>query len=143
MIYWGNVVLAQDAADAVADVIISVFIYFAPTILAVSRGAPNATSVFTVNPLWGWTVVGWLAALFMSMKMDERSKPGPTFTHVGTRYRFGYSIEPSSYGIWDNEHPGPPIERFPYTEHGKDEALERFRTLEPEASDVRRKPGTG
>ena len=70
-------------------------------------------------------------------------KPGPVFTHIGTRYRFGYSIEPPSYGIWDNDHPGPPVERFPYTDHEKDEALDRFRTLEPEASDVRRKPETG
>ena len=118
------------------------FLYFVPTVIAVSRRAPNAVSVFGVNLLLGWTGIGWLVALFMSAGIDERSKPGPTFTHIGTRFRFGYSIEPPSYGIWDNHHPGPPIERFPYTEHGKDEALDRFRTLEPEASDVRRKPET-
>ena len=132
--------LARGEVEAVAAATISVFLYFVPTVIAVGRRAPNAASVFSVNLLLGWTGVGWLVALFMSAGRDERSKPGPTFTHIGTRYRFGYSIEPPSYGIWDNDHPGPPVERFPYTEHGKDEALDRFRTLEPEASDVRRKP---
>ena len=142
MIDWGNVVLDQDAADTVADVIISGFLNFVPTVIAVSRRAPNAVSVFGVNLLLGWTGVGWLIALFMSAGRDERSKPGPSFTHIGTRYRFGYSFEPPSYCIWDNDHPGPPVERFPYTAQGKDEALDRFRTLEPEASDVQRKPET-
>ena len=134
--------LALGEVETVAAAIISVFLYFVPTVIAVSRRATNAVSVFSVNLLLGWTGIGWLVALFMSAGIDERSKPGPTFTHIGTRFRFGYSIEPPSYGIWDNDHPGPPIERFPYTEHGKEEALDRFRTLEPEASDVRRKPET-
>lgn len=135
--------LALEEVETVAAVTISLFLYFVPTVIAVSRRAPSAVSVFGVNLLLGWTGIGWLVALFMSVGSDERSKPGPMFTHIGTRYRFGYSIEPPSYGIWDNDHPGPPVERFPYTEHGKDEALDRFRTFEPEASDVRRKPETG
>jgi Superinfection immunity protein len=134
--------LALGEVETVAGVAISGFLYFVPTVIAVSRRAPNAVSVFGVNLLLGWTGIGWLVALFMSVGSDERSKPGPMFTHIGTRYRFGYSFEPPSYCIWDNDHPGPPVERFPYTEHGKDEALDRFRTLEPEASDVRRKPET-
>jgi hypothetical protein len=142
VIDWRYAMLARGEVETVAAATISVFLYFVPTVIAVGRRAPNAVSVFGVNLLLGWTGVGWLIALFMSAGRDERSKPGPSFTHIGTRYRFGYSFEPPSYCIWDNDHPGPPVERFPYTEHGKDEALDRFRTLEPEASDVRRKPET-
>jgi Superinfection immunity protein len=143
VIDWRYAMLALGEVETVAGVAISGFLYFVPTVIAVGRNAPNALSVFGVNLLLGWTGIGWLVALFMSVGSDERSKPGPVFTHIGTRYRFGYSIQPASYGIWDDDHPGPPVERFPYTEHGKDEALDRFRTLEPEGSDVRRNPVTG
>jgi Superinfection immunity protein len=142
VIDWRYAMLARGGVETVAAAAISVFLYFVPTVIAVGRRAPNAVSVFGVNLLLGWTGVGWLIALFMSAGRDERSRPGPSFTHIGTRYRLGYSFEPPSYCIWDNDHPGPPVERFPYTEHGKDEALDRFRTLEPEASDVERKPET-
>jgi Superinfection immunity protein len=143
MIDWRYPMLALEEVATVAAVTISVFLYFVPTVIAVSRGAPNPDSVLAVNLLLGWTGIGWLVALFMSAGSARRSRPGPQFTNIGTSYRLGYSIEPPSYGIWDNDHPGPPVERFPYTEHGKDEALDRFRTLEPEGSDVRRKPETG
>jgi Superinfection immunity protein len=142
VIDWRYAMLARGEVETVAAAALSVFLYFVPTVIAVGRRAPNAVSVFGVNLLLGWTGVGWLIALFMSAGRDERSKPGPMFTHIGTRVRLGYSFEPPSYCIWDNDHPGPPVERFPYTEHGKDEALDRFRTLEPEASDVQRKPET-
>jgi hypothetical protein len=64
------------------------------------------------------------------------STPSITWTHTGVRYLMGYTIEPPAYGIWDRESPGPPVLRFPYSEHGKAEASAKFRELEPGAAEV-------
>jgi hypothetical protein len=53
------------------------------------------------------------------------------WTHSGFRYLLGYALDSPYYGVWDRQAPGPPIARFPYTEHGKAEASLRFSTLEP------------
>jgi Superinfection immunity protein len=66
--------LALGEVETVAGVAISGFLYFVPTVIAVSRRAPNAVSVFGVNLLLGWIGVGGLVALFMSVGSDERSK---------------------------------------------------------------------
>lgn len=59
-----------------------------------------------------------------------------TWTHTGFRYLMGYTVNPPTYGIWDREAPGPPMIRFPYSEHGKNEALAKFRELEPTGAEV-------
>lgn len=48
----------------------------------------------------------------------------------GKRYRLGCTLTSPYYGIWDGSHPGAPIAKFPYTEHGKVEAIERIQQLE-------------
>jgi hypothetical protein len=117
-------------------------LYFLPTIIAIVRKMPNTGSVFVVNLFLGWTFIGWIVALVMAAGSAQpraalqatstastaplppppgTATAGPTFVHIGQRYRFGYSIDPPSYGIWDGENPGPPIERFPYNDHGKTE----------------------
>jgi hypothetical protein len=58
------------------------------------------------------------------------------WTHSGPRFLLGYIVDPPCYGVWDRQAPGPPVERFPYNEHGKAEALARFNTLEPNAEVV-------
>ena len=45
--------LALGEVETVAAAIISVFLYFVPTVIAVSRRATNAVSVFSVNLLLG------------------------------------------------------------------------------------------
>jgi hypothetical protein len=47
--------------------VISVAIYFLPTILAVLRHHRNALAVFLVNLFLGWTFIGWVAALVWSV----------------------------------------------------------------------------
>jgi hypothetical protein len=59
------------------------------------------------------------------------AQPAITWTHTGSRYLMGYTLSPTAYGIWDRGAPGPPILRFPYTEHGKSEALAKYAELEP------------
>lgn len=130
--------------DSAVVAIVGLVLYFIPTIIAIVRKAPNLGLVIVINLFLGWTLIGWVVALVMAASSTQprvasvpgtppTSATGPTFTLIGHRYRFGYSIDPASYGIWDSENPGPPVERFPYSEHGKKEGLDRFRVLEPEA----------
>lgn len=51
-------------------------IYFAPTFVAAKRGHPNGTSIFLLNLLLGWSLIGWVVALVWSasaFQVDERS----------------------------------------------------------------------
>lgn len=38
------------------------FAYFLPTVIAVTRGAEHNGGVFVLNLLFGWTIIGWIAA---------------------------------------------------------------------------------
>lgn len=149
-------------AAAVLLFVVLAGLYFLPTIIAAGRKVPNAGSVFVLNLFLGWSLIGWVVALAMAARSvpqthnqnvyvrqpfappapPTRSDPGGvtapsstsfTFTHSGSRYLFGYTIDPPAYAIWDRQRPGPPIERFPYSPHGKDEAFSRYQTLEPNA----------
>ncbi|WP_338752312.1 superinfection immunity protein [Janibacter alittae] len=42
--------------------------YMLPWAIAAVRGTRNAWAVFWVNLLLGWTVVGWIIALVMSIR---------------------------------------------------------------------------
>jgi hypothetical protein len=48
----------------------------------------------------------------------------------------GYVVEPPYYGIWNRGEPNSPAMRFPYSEHGKAEAVARFYQLEPRGQDL-------
>jgi hypothetical protein len=41
-----------------------IFIYFLPTAAAISGRHPNFASIFIMNLIFGWTVAGWIIALF-------------------------------------------------------------------------------
>jgi hypothetical protein len=47
--------------------IISLVIYFVPTIIAVARHHRSALGIFLLNLFLGWTVIGWIAALVWSL----------------------------------------------------------------------------
>jgi len=42
-------------------------LYFLPAIIAALRHTHNATGILLVNIFLGWTVVGWVVALFMAL----------------------------------------------------------------------------
>jgi hypothetical protein len=128
-------------------VLVGLFLYFLPSLLAARRQVPNAGSVFVLNLFLGWSLIGWVIALAMAF----RDAPGPlssgpaprmrgafqvTFTHSGSRYLFGTSFDPAGYAIWDRQRPGEPIERFPYSEHGKSEGFARYEAMEPDFEEV-------
>jgi hypothetical protein len=46
-------------------------VYMLPAIVAERRDVANAGTVFAVNVLLGWTVVGWVFALRMACRKDE------------------------------------------------------------------------
>jgi hypothetical protein len=47
-------------------------IYFLPTIAAISVECEIYRSVFLVNLFFGWTVIGWIAAMLMAFRPQER-----------------------------------------------------------------------
>lgn len=54
-------------------VIIFLIFYFIPTLFAKSG---RRASVFVINALLGWTILGWVAALFMAVRSQENAKGG-------------------------------------------------------------------
>lgn len=37
--------------------------YFLPSVIAMTRDAQHGGSIFLINLLFGWTILGWIAAL--------------------------------------------------------------------------------
>ena len=50
--------------------------------------------------------------------------PGITFSHEGQRFILGYGTD--YFGVWDKRTPGPPVQRFPRTEQGWQQAWDGF-----------------
>ena len=46
--------------------IVAIALYFLPTIVAVSRGHLSGLAIFLLDLFFGWTLIGWLAALIWS-----------------------------------------------------------------------------
>ena len=51
-------------------------IYFAPAVVAIARRHERRLSVFALNLLAGWTVVGWIVALLWSLQATAASIEG-------------------------------------------------------------------
>ena len=47
--------------------IFAALVYFLPTAVAWMTGCRNHVAVLVVNLFFGWTVVGWVAALVMAV----------------------------------------------------------------------------
>lgn len=93
---------------------------------------------------WLFGVFFFVIALIVVLVLPDKGKPGPpaalqaqiVWTHSGTRYLLGYTVQNPYYGVWDRQQPGPPVQKFPYNEHGKSEALAWFARVEPNSADV-------
>ncbi len=53
-------------------------------------------------------------------------------THSGARFALGYGTD--YYGIWDTQNPGSPVQRYPKTTEGWNEAWRVFSAWEPSGS---------
>ncbi len=49
-------------------------LYLVPSFTAVLRQRPNLQTIFIVNLLLGWTVIGWIVAMMWALKGLEREK---------------------------------------------------------------------
>jgi hypothetical protein len=63
--------------------ILVVLIYFLPTAAAISVHNPYFQSVFLMNLFFGWTVVGWLAALAWGLRRPPVEAPDYKITPFG------------------------------------------------------------
>ena len=48
-------------------VIVIIFVYFLPSIIASSRGHHNSTALFFANLFFGWTFIGWVVCLIWAL----------------------------------------------------------------------------
>lgn len=134
----------SDAGDinVVPIVLIALVVGILPGAIAQSKG-------YSFTAWWLFGAVLFIVALPLSLMLpgvqpgNAASSQGPStpnivWTHTGGRYLFGYTMTPPSYGIWDREAPGPPVQAFPYSEHGKAEAFRRYGELEPSSVELSR-----
>jgi hypothetical protein len=63
--------------------ILVVLIYFLPTATAITVHNPHFQSVFVLNLFFGWTVVGWLAALAWGLRRAPVVAPSYRITPFG------------------------------------------------------------
>ena len=47
-------------------------LYFAPAIIAWRARHPQATAIYVLNALFGWTLIGWGIALIWAFTVKER-----------------------------------------------------------------------
>jgi len=55
-----------------------IFIYFLPTAAAINSRHSKFQSIFIVNLLFGWTIAGWIVALFWAIRRPPEGE-GATF----------------------------------------------------------------
>ena len=58
---------AWNQAPLIILAVVAVVVYMLPAIIALLRGHHKVGSIFVVNLLLGWTIIGWVAALAWSM----------------------------------------------------------------------------
>lgn len=64
--------------------ILIVALYFLPTVVAACRKATNGGSVFLINLLLGWTIIGWWMALGLSASGAATRQGGRQCPACGT-----------------------------------------------------------
>ncbi len=47
--------------------ILAAIFYFIPTVIACKRNAGHTGKIFLINLVFGWTVLGWIAALLWAI----------------------------------------------------------------------------
>jgi hypothetical protein len=92
------------------------------------RQRPEPAAKATASPPVGEAPAGSTAS---AGPMSSPAEPPASvqYTHSGFRYVLGYDAE--SFGIWDRQSPGGPVETFPRTDDGWRSAWIRFVGLEP------------
>ena len=55
------------------SILVSILIYFLPTVVARGNHKLDTGAIFVLNLLTGWTFVGWVVALVWACKHDKAS----------------------------------------------------------------------
>lgn len=63
----------MNGLEEAAVVVVVIAAYWLPMIAAWVNRAPSKGSVFVVNLLLGWTIIGWIVALAMAMRDPARA----------------------------------------------------------------------
>ncbi|MBV8738370.1 MAG: superinfection immunity protein [Alphaproteobacteria bacterium] len=59
--------------SGLAVIAIGLAVYFLPALIACSRHHHNASAIFVLNLLAGWTVIGWIAAIVWAHTVVRRA----------------------------------------------------------------------
>lgn len=90
------------------------FIYFLPTIAAISVECKLFRSAFVINLFFGWTVIGWIAALLMALRPEERDIYGDLsyrFTAFGVVPRSAIAVDTDPHALSSSRHYVPLLRR--------------------------------
>ena len=71
--------LAMPGPETLLLVLLFLPLYFLPTIIALVRKPPNLVAVIVVNVFFGWSVIGWIVALVMSLRSTPKPQIVQTF----------------------------------------------------------------
>jgi hypothetical protein len=90
------------------------FIYFLPTVAAIAVDCKIFRSVFLVNLFFGWTVIGWVTAILMALRPEERDIYGDLtyrLTPFGVVSRAAIAYDPNRLVNRVNAAPYVPVLR--------------------------------
>ena len=59
--------------SAGSSLVVLLFPYFLPTIIAFARKKDNAGGVFALNFFLGWTLIGWVVCLIWSIIRQQKN----------------------------------------------------------------------
>jgi hypothetical protein len=58
----------------IASLILSFFMYWIPSIVALLRNKKNLPAIFAVNFFTGWTIIGWVVALVWALTYESKGE---------------------------------------------------------------------
>jgi hypothetical protein len=90
------------------------FIYFLPTIAAISVECKLFRGVFFINLCFGWTVIGWIVALLIALRPEERDIYGDLscrFTPFGVVPSNAIGVNTDRPALSSSRHYVPPLRR--------------------------------
>jgi len=59
----------ENAIGVLLILVLVILVYFIPTMVA--SGKKNATAIFVLNLLLGWSLIGWVVALVWALTKDD------------------------------------------------------------------------
>jgi hypothetical protein len=57
--------------EGILVLLVMMFFYFLPTLIAVSSKKRNRLAIFMLNLLAGWTIIGWVGVFIWSLLKDD------------------------------------------------------------------------